>query len=427
MKKLFLTIGAWAAAISLFASNMQIQRRWYDVTAGSVTINIANGGLGGTIQTSDGIMGFMTHGVSESGGYTLGTPVRLTGMTSVATEGITEANNPYAYRHLTEFYNEAGDGAVCWFMMVSTATTIASMASNSNANGVKKLLDASGGEIKVIGLLSDDKAIVAASGTVTVTNSINADCYTAASNLKVVLAAYALAQQPMRGLIGGTSYNGTASGLTNQTSGSNNRVALIIGDTEIYDATNGSAAVGLALGTLARIPVQRKMSRVASGPLTTITAYLASTALLCTNADITTISGKGYITFTAYARKSGFFWQGDPTMTATTDDYRILANGRVMDKAQVITYLTYLERVDDELPIVPDSGGKLEPTFVGYLQRLIVDQITNTMKVNKEISAVDCYINPEQDVVTNSRVDIVIEITPYNYANSIRVSLGLVR
>jgi uncharacterized protein (UPF0333 family) len=396
-----------------------------------VTINLANGGLGGTLQIADGVCGLVMTGASESGGYTLGTPILVTGMASVTAAGITATYNPFAIRQLQEFYNEAGDGAQLYLMLVSSAVTVASMALNSNANGVVKLLNYAAGTIKVVGIVADDKRIATDGGAITITNGMNADVYTAASNLKTTINGYAAVQQPLRGIIGGTSYASVPANLTNMTTGSNNRVAIVIGNTEVYDsgtygaaAAYGSAAVGLCLGTIATRKVQQKISRVRSGPLSNTTCYLGTVPVLCTTADINTISGKGFICFAAYAQKSGFFWKSDPMLTATTDDYKFLAYGRVIDKAQIITYRTYLEEVDDDLPLNTDGSETMQPTFVAYLQNLVIQQIEATMKVNGEITSVDCFIDPAQNVVTNSQVNIVVKVRPKGYASNIVISLG---
>jgi len=393
-------------------------------TMGGVSISLSNGGLGGTLQTNDGVVGFVTTMVSEAGGYTIGTPLLLTGMASVATAGITQANNPYAFRHITEFYNQALDGAELYFMGVADTQTIAMICSESNASGAIKLLNYGAGNIKVIGCITDDVAVNGVTA-ITITNGINADCYTAAANLKVMLTQFTANQQPCRGLIGGTSYNGTASALTNETAGTtNNRVGMIIGDTQVWDATHTSAAMGLCLGTIASLPVQRKISRVKNGPLTNLTCYLGTVALINGNPDVTTISGKGYITFTTYVNKAGFFWQGDPMLTATTDDYCSLSNGRVVDKMQVITYSVYIEEVDDEIPLNTDGSGTMLATYAAYLQQEVIDAINTEMVVTNEISGFNCFVDPTQDVVTQGGTNIVETATPVGYNGQINVLLG---
>lgn len=400
------------------------RRRQGEVCMGGVTINLSNGGLGGTVQTDDGVVGLVITGVSEEGGYTLGTPILLTGMASVALAGITQGNNPYAFRHLTEFYNQALDGAELYFMMVADTQSIAMICDQSNADGAIALLNYGAGNIKVIGCITNDVAVNGVT-EITITNGLNADCYTAAANLKIMLNQFTANQMPCRGLIGGTSYNGTASDLVDETAGtSNNRAGMIIGDTQVWNATYTSAAMGLCLGSIAALPVQRKISRVKNGPLTNQNCYLGTVPLINGNPDVTTISGRGYITFTTYVKLSGFYWQGDPMLTAPTDDYLTLSNGRVADKAQVITYGVYIQEVDDEIPLNTDGSGTMVATYAAYLQQAIIDEINTEMVTTGNIIGFACYINPLQDVVTQGGTDIVETMTPVGYDGQINVLLG---
>ncbi len=386
---------------------------------GSVNITLANGQLGGTLQTNDGITGIVLTGVSEAGGYTVGTPALVTSMADVTTAGITVAHNPFAIKQLQEFYNQAGSGAQLYLMLVPDTMTVAQMSDNSNANGAKKLLDYSGGKIKVLGLLSDDVAIAAAGGTITISHSLNADVFTAASNMKIMAAAYFAAQKPFRCVIGGTSYAGTPGSLTDETAGTtNNRVAILIGDTE----SGASACIGLLLGVVSSIPVQRKVSRVRTGALTNTTAFLDTTALESSGGDAGIIAGKGYITFTTYPNVSGYFFSGDPMLTATTDDYAMMARGRVIDKAHILAYATFVQEVDDEVPV--NNDGTLDAGFCKWLSQQIVNQVNNTMTANNEISAVSCFIDPAQNILSTNQLHVVLKITPVGYATDIEITLG---
>src|SRR3954462_2823491 len=119
---------------------------------GSVNITLANGQLGATLQTNDGIAGKVLTGVTE-GIYTAGTPILITSMADVATAGITATGNAFAIKQLKEFYDQAGTGAQLFLMLVPATMTVAQMADNTNPNGAKKLLDYAAGKIKVLGLL----------------------------------------------------------------------------------------------------------------------------------------------------------------------------------------------------------------------------------------------------------------------------------
>jgi hypothetical protein len=421
---LLLSVMLFAAAIAskVWAAESRATLKWYDQVAGAVNITLANGQLGGTLQTNDGICGMVLTGETESG-YTAGTTLLITGMSDLLNQGITIANNPFAVRHCQEFYDQAGEGAQLYLMLVADTVTIAAIADNTNANGAKKLLDFAQGAIKVLGIMTDDKAIDAGGGTVTITNSLNAAVYTAAANMKVMAAAYYAKEWPFRCIIGGSSYNGTPSGLVNETSGtSNNRVAILIGDTQSYDATYSSAALGLLLGRVASIPVQRKISRVKDGPLTNTEVYLHVTPYASAGGDPATIAGKGFITFMSYANVSGFFFSSDPMLTATTDDYSALARGRVIDKAHILAYATFIQEVDDEVPVNDD--GTINSGFAKHLQQQIINIISISMVGKGECSAVDCFIALNQNIIQTNTLGVVLKIRPVGYSTTINIDLG---
>ena len=389
---------------------------------GRVNISLANGQLGGTIQTTDGITGIVLTGASETGGYVTGTPILVTSMADVATAGITIAGNPFAIKQLQEFYNQAGTGAQLYLMLVPATMTVAQMADNTNAAGARALLEYAAGKIKVLGLLSDDIAIAAAGGTITVTNALNQDVYTAIANMAVMAAAYFEAEKPFRAVIGGTSYTGVPARLTDETTGTtNNRTAILIGDTDI-SYSSASACVGLLLGVVSSIPVQRKISRVRTGALTNINAYVGSETVEAAGSALEVVSGKGYVTFTTYPNVSGYFFSGDPMCTATTDDYCMLARGRVIDKAHILAYTTFVQEVDDEVPV--NADGTLDSGFCKWLEQQIVNQVNNTMTANKEISNVNCFIDPAQNILSTNQLNVVLKITPVGYASDIEISLG---
>jgi hypothetical protein len=225
-------------------------------------------------------------------------------------------------------------------------------------------------------------------------------------------------QKPFRALIGGTSFNGTATALTNfGSTGTNNRVSMLVGDT----VTGPGAALGLLMGRIASIPVQRKVSRVKTGALSNTTAYIATTKAE-QYTDAGSMHDKGYITFRTFPNKSGYYFTGDPTAVATTDDYALLCRGRVIDKAQTIAYATFVDEVDDEVPV--NTDGTLSPGYTKYLEQKILNQINLIMTANREISSAACFIDPAQNVISTNKVNVVLKITPVGYASDIEVQLG---
>ena len=394
---------------------------------GSVNIALANGQLGATLQTKDGIVGMVLTGADEAGGYTTCTPILVTSMNGVANAGISVANNPFAIKQLQEFYDQAGNGAQLYLMLTPATMTVADMANYAIVKGAKALLDYAAGKIKVLGLLSDDVAIAAAGGTIAVTNGMNADVYAAAHSIANMARTYFHAEQPFRAVIGATSVDSSSIGsLTDETQGTtNNRTAILIGDTEPVTGYSGgaSACIGLLLGVISSIPVQRKISRVRSGALTNTGAYVGGVQIESLGAGaLNNIAELGYMTFTTYPNVSGYFFSGDPMCTATTDDYAMLCRGRVIDKAHILAYATFVQEVDDEVPV--NADGTLDSGFCKWLEQQIVNQVNNTMTANKEISAVSCFIDPTQNILSTNQLNVVLKITPVGYATDIEISLG---
>ena len=107
---------------------------------------------------------------------------------------------------------------------------------------------------------------------------------------------------------------------------------------------------------------------------------------------------------------------------ANTDDYHFLSRGRVIDKAHVLAYTTFVQEVDDEVPV--NADGTLDAGFCKWLERQITNQVNNTMTANKEISSVSCYIDPTQNILSTNTLNVVLKITPVGYATDIEISLG---
>ncbi len=388
---------------------------------GAVNISLTNGGLGGTIQTADGVVGLVITGGIDGGGYTLGTPILLTSATQLTGQGITTDGNELAVRQVGEFYDVAGDGAQLYLMLVPNTMTASMIADKDEPDGAIKLLNYADGKIKVLGVLTDDKLI----GTPTISHAINAETLLAAANMKLLVAAFYALHKPFRGIVAGTSYTGVPGDLTDLTDGtSNNTCAVLIGDTEAGDSGTNTcyAAMGLLLGSIAAVPVMRKVSRVKTGALPITAAYVGLETIEAAGTDMAVIASRGYITLAKYPNVSGYFWSGDPMATATSDDYHMLARGRVIDKAHILAYTTFVQEIDDEVPVNKD--GTLDVGFCTQLQQTIVNTISANMGETKEISDVRCYINPAQNILSTNVLNVVLKITPVGYATAIEVKLG---
>ena len=81
-----------------------------------------------------------------------------------------------------------------------------------------------------------------------------------------------------------------------------------------------------------------------------------------------------------------------------------------------------MQEVDDEVPVNED--GTLDAGFCKWLGQQIINQVTLNMVANKEVSSVECFIDPTQNIISTNQLNVVLKITPVGYASDIEISLG---
>lgn len=388
----------------------------------SVTVNIANGAIGGVPATSDGCIGIIMTGETE-GEVTAGTPFLVTNEAEITALDLTTGNNPLAVKILGELVQEAKAQGVNEFQvyvqLMTDTVTVDDMVDVSNANGAVKLINYANGKIKVLFAISDDTLVYPGAVGLTTTNGINADCYTAITNAQALCVSYAALPKnwPMRAVIGCTSFTGTASSLTDITANTTNRVLAFIGDTESGDG----CALGILAGRIIAVPVQRKVSRVLDRAVSNTTAYIATTT-----ADqyttTSTITGKGFVTWLARTGYNGFFFSSDKTACATTDDYTFLSRGRVIDKAHSIVVQTYNEQIDNEVFV--NADGTIDANSAKQLQTSVERNINLAMTANQNITGVTAVVSTTQNVVSTSTVAISVRVDGVGYSSAFNIDLG---
>ena len=382
----------------------------------NVSISVSNGQLGRVVGTDDGVAGLIMSGTA-TGALALNTPAQLFSVEQLPSLGITEANNPLAYKDISAFYQQAGEGAELWIMLVSTATLVADMCDPAGEIA-PKLLDAVSGRIRLLGF----NRIPPGSYNPTVTVGIDPDIVEATEILYNLCTAYAGAYKPLRALLPGLLFTpAQILNLLNLKLSAFNRVAIILG----ADTTDGSAAMGLSLGRLAKIPVQRSIARVKDGAVGIPAAYFTDgSPVVDEEANWDYIHDRGYIFFRKIYGKSGFYFTDDPTATADSDDFSSIARGRVIDKATTIAYTTFVEELNEEIPVDP-ATGKVSAALIAAWQANVEHALGINMTAKGEIVKGECYINPDQNILVADQISIRIRITPVGYAKAIDITLGL--
>ncbi|MBQ5689040.1 MAG: DUF2586 family protein [Bacteroidales bacterium] len=401
----------------------------------NVKIDFANGAIGASEPMDDGVTGLVCTAVAVTqtvngkteNVFALNTPYLITKLDELVSKGITSDSsdsNATLYKAVKEFYDEAPDGSKLWIMGVADTVTIADIVDKTKDNA-KKLLVAANGTIRTLAVKIKDKSAY----TPTVTTGIDGTVRTAITNAQA-LAEWATETlfAPVMVLLEGRHYTGNAETLVSNpvNTGNNNRVGVVIGDTV---ADSKGAAVGLLAGRIASIPVQRSVARVRTGSIVATTMYIGGVAAELGNPE--TINDCGFICPRTFVGKGGYFWSDDKLAAEASDDYSLIPRRRVADKAYRITYSTLINEVAEEISVTDD--GKISAPVVKAIQTAVESAIVNNMTSRGNLGndpsdpndmGVECYINPDQNIVATSRLDVQVRIKPHGYSKYINVSLG---
>lgn len=385
-----------------------------------VTIEVLNGQLGQVGNTDDGVAGLLGTGVAAAG-IALGEAKQIFSVADAEALGIDAAydvtNTTNVHKSIKDFYAQAGTGKELWIMIVAKSTTMATMCDTAS-DILKKLLNAAQGAIRICGVTRvPDGAYVPVYA-----DQLDPDVIAAAAKAHALANEFALAFKPVRIVLDGRDFQGNTGTLLDLKLSTYNRVAVAL-FTDVSGSDN--AAVGLVLGRLAAIPVQRNIGRVKDGDLGIQTAYLTGQATLIetlASAAQDQVHDKGYIFVRKYPAKNGYFFNDDPTAVANSDDFNSIARGRVIDKAIVITNQVYTEELLDDLDV--DENGRIDAGVIKNYQSSIKRELDAQLTAEDEVSAVRVVIDPTQNVLSTNKVNIELYITPKFYSKEIAVKLG---
>lgn len=403
-------------------------------------INLGNGKLGRIAPSQDGISALIVSGVAVAVagpvGFALGDVLGpFVQLQDAEAKGITEAydtaNSTNAWKHIKDFYDVAPKGTQLYVMVVGMTQTLTVTCTLATVNGAKKLLAAGNGAIKMLGVTFTPSGAY----TPTYVDQLEADLWTAITALKAVWNDEFGYKRPFRAFIEARNYQGTLGSLKNlRNSGTTpnaNMVAVVIGNDFNYDNPAASlpykkkyAAVGAALGAAAGVKVNRNIGRVKSGATLISLGGLSDGTKVnaLSDAQKDTLNDLGYVFVRSHVNKSGFYWNDDHTAAPISDDYSQLTLGRTMDKAVRITHAVNTEEILDEINVDP-ATGKLDVATCKYYQGILENQINAEMTANNELVAVEVFVDPDQNILSTSKLTEVVKLTPTGIGRVIESTL----
>ena len=376
-----------------------------------------NGQLGTVGESPDGLFALVCGATVVAKTLELDKAYLLHSYEELVALGVTEENNPRLYKHVKDFYTEVEEGTKLVIFPVDKTKTFTELC-DKDAGVIKDLITAQNGVLRGIFVAGDGRE-----ATLT-TNGLDDDLFTALPKAQQ-LAEWATTSlyAPLFIVLEGRGYKGgVVKDLHNE---AYNRVGVLIGDT--VKASEG-AAVGVMAGRLASIPVQRNIGRVKDGALKPIAMYIGDKPVEENASAVSNLYDAGYITPRKYVGKAGYFFTDDRLACEQTDDYAHITARRTIDKAYRIAYAALLELMMDELAVNED--GTLQHGIIMAWQQMMENAVNRTMTAVGELSAdadgagCKAYIDPKQNVLSTSKIVLVLKVRPFGYARYIDVKLG---
>lgn len=397
-----------------------------------ISIKFENGNIATVVETADGTLGLIASAVAVADKLVLDTPYAVKGMADVAALGILpDVDNYKLYKTLKEFYAEAGEGTKLWLICYGKDTKVSDWFTADGGTGivpVAKMLDAANGAITGLFTSFDPDGDY----TLTVTDGMDADVPVAKAAAQLFCETYTDAKfAPVYAIIEGYGFNGVSADIADLLLESNNRVAVVLGDTETRTGTSASfgAATGVLAGRLAAIQVHENAGKVKLGALEALETFILDKPI--EEFDVEALHDKGYVTFRTHVRKAGYYFSDDNLATAKTDDYSQISLRRVIDKAFRLAHNIASNEILADFDL--NNDGTISPFFAKEVEGNIEREIATQMTANGELSAsktdkddlgVKATFDTTTNVATTSRIELSLKVRPKGYARWFDISLG---
>jgi hypothetical protein len=221
-------------------------------------------------------------------------------------------------------------------------------------------------------------------------------------------------------------------GVSNQVLAGRRNVSILVGcdlDVSLIEKLGIFAyygAIGTMLGCSSFASVNESIAWVGKFPLGIKMPGFITGDLLgdVTAADIELINDNRYIFIRVHVGDANNYFNDSFTLDVATSDYAYIENVLTIDKAirgiraNLLPYLNSPLRVDAET-------GKLAASIVSYLETVAGRALEDMEKVD-ELSGYSVEIDPDQNILSSSQLEIVIKQVGVGVMRKVRVKIGYV-
>nr|DAY55010.1 MAG TPA: tail sheath protein [Caudoviricetes sp.] len=184
------------------------------------------------------------------------------------------------------------------------------------------------------------------------------------------------------------------------------------------------SGIGIALGILSKAAVHQSIAWVEKFPTGIELPAFGDGTLLrdLDTAIIESLDTARYLFFVTYDGFTDAYFNDSHTMDDATSDYAMIENVRTMDKAVRGIRKALLPKLGGSLYVDSDTG-QLAAYEVEYLTTIASKPLEDMQKAG-ELSGLSVEIDPEQNVLSTSTLEIVIKQVPVGVLRRIRCKIG---
>jgi len=365
-----------------------------------VTFNVLQGGLGRVSPGEDHVSAIL-FALAAPVAYDTAKCRQYYDLDSVVADGMTEGHATYGqvWYHAREFFRIA-PGSALWICFQATYAEINT---------------ATAGKVRQLGAFFSNFADI---------GSVHQAGVTALTALHA----------PLQVVVG---YQGTAltlGSVADQAIGTSPNVSVLLaGDGDGDGAVLADdlsvpyiPAVGAVLGAMAKAAVHESIAWVAEFNLSDGSELevirLADGNDNPSNSTLTALNDKRYLVFRKHVGVGGTYLNDSHTCVGPTNDYAYIESNRTIQKVQREVRTALLPNLNSPLT-VDGTTGKLAPGTVKFFEAT-TGRPLNAMLAAGEMSAFGVFVNPDQDVLATSTLQIQIKIVPRGVARNIIVNIG---
>jgi Protein of unknown function (DUF2586) len=382
-----------------------------------VNITLLKGGLAREAAGEDHISGIITYntvvpgtGITELGGIK-----KYGSYQDAEADGITQSSsNSIEWYNIKQFFLQNPNG-VCYLMIASTGATY-------DFTEINDIQNYASGTIRQV-------AVIMPIGYAFDTDDITV--------IQAIATANQSAYQPLQVLYSpsftGVTTSSDVDGLTDLKDGTYDApdLSIIIGtDGDGVGSTlTGATMAGASLGVLSKMKVSDSIAWVGQNNLLSLTSDFDNPKIGgifisgLTSTQLDTLHDSGYIFVRKFVNKAGAYISGAPTVTDVDDDFTDIQTRRTINKVYRGVYVNLVDLLNSPL-LIDAETGYMDFTTVKIFEDE-AGKIIAQMKRNDEISDGLAYVNPSQNVLSTSIVNVSVTIVPKGTAKQIQVDLGL--